>query len=247
MLCSFAFVSYFSLSNSTFMKPRLLFLFLLICLFIIPAFRAQGKAELEIHIRDSRPQGNSDYLVELTVLKNGEFFKLLEPGFETDQQLNQLEKGTYTFQYTSIFGLKEEQKLEITENKKYELTLYPDYLDHAKQGHKAFIDQLEEIDTYDLVFASRGCFHNTMDTISFSRRGNEYEAFWDGKSKALNAEELDYIRKFEIEFLAFAARGGCTTSDTYIFLFKGQVIGKFDDTCDWHGAYYLKKKLFGTE
>jgi hypothetical protein len=206
--------------------------------------KAEEKANLVINIADCRG-GSYNYLSEITILRNGQAFKKIEPQHEKKQVLNDLELGTYTLVYTSLFNKEVNLIVEITSNNEYSIDICTNYIDYSKETYVPVIDRLQENESYSILLSSQGCFHFTHDTIIIKREKQIYTLSWGDKSKQLTVADMDVIRHFEIE-LNHMTDNGCTTTDTYVVKYEGVQIQKIHDgSCMWNGDYYLKKQLFG--
>ena len=208
--------------------------------------KASDKATLSLKIIDCRDEEKFSYLAELKVLKDGKHFKTLKPEHEKQIILKNLEFGEYILLYKSMFGKEVNQKIVITENKTYSLNLCINFIDYSKESYKAIIDQLKEKEEYTIIVISQGCFHHTLDSIIIKRANNVCKITWGEKTKILTAVDLESIRHFEFE-LAYMNEDGCTTTDMYYIIYNNKTKKNRDGSCDWRGAYYLKKQLFGEQ
>jgi hypothetical protein len=221
-------------------KMTLIFLFVLISFCV----HASKKAELTINISDCRDPKDFTYLSEVKVLKNEKEYKTLKPQHESKQVLKDLELGTYTLVYKSLFDKEESLRVEISEYKKYSTTLCTNFIDYSKERYKPIIDQIQENEFYTVIMLSEGCFHSSEDTVIIKRDKNIYTISWAEKSKVLTKADVEAIRHFEMELVNMGG-GGCTTSETYTITYNGTTTTNFDRSCRWWGISYLKKQLFG--
>jgi hypothetical protein len=206
------------------------------------AFVAYPKATLTIEIKNCR-KAEFAYLAELKILKNGVLYKTLKPMHDTEQKLKNLEPGTYTLVYQSIFGKEVVHQTKITENKNYPVVICIDFLDYSKETYKPIIDQLQNGTFYEVLVASQGCFHSRSDAYTIKKSADGYSIEWKGRSKQLNDKDLEAIRRFEYE-LHYANSDGCTTVDAYTVKYQGKETQTVDGGCDWDGFYNLEKKIF---
>lgn len=204
----------------------------------------QPKAELTITISDCRDAQAFAYLPELIVLKNGIEFKTLKPEHETKQMLTNLELGTYTLKYSTLFKKKAEIIVKIDEPKRYAVTVCVDFMDYSKETYKPVIDRLAVGETLSLIISSQGCFHSTNDTVRVTRTRDFYVMKWDEKTKKLTASDIDAFRHFELE-LNYMNHGFCTTRDSYTISHNGKAATIVDGSCEWSGDLYLRRKIFG--
>jgi len=205
--------------------------------------KANDKAVLSLKIIDCRDEEKFSYLSELKVLKDGKQFKTLKPEHEKQIILKNLEFGEYTLHYTSMFGKEVNQKIAIAENKTYSVNLCVNFIDYSKETSKPIIDQLKENEEYTIIVISQGCFHHTLDSIIIKRINNVCKITWGEKTKILSATDIESIRHFEFE-LAYMNEDGCTTTDMYYIIYNSKTKKTRDGSCDWRGAYYLRKQLF---
>ncbi|MES2555041.1 MAG: hypothetical protein V4604_02770 [Bacteroidota bacterium] len=228
--------------------PKLQFVSLALILFTATSFiflNTDDSASIEIYITDCRdPESHSYFTPNLTILKDGQDFQSIDPGFGSKVTLKDLEIGTYTIYYQSIFGNKEKQEIVISESKSHSVTICINQLDYSASGYSAVIDELEVGESYRINYESQGCFHSDSETISIGRIDGHYLVSWGDTSKILSQTEHDLIRQFEIE-MNYMKGGGCTTTDTYTVLYKEKQKEIHDRTCEWNGWDFLTKQLFG--
>jgi hypothetical protein len=200
---------------------------------------------LEINIKDCR-FNELEYLSELSVIKDNKRISLLKPEHNYTQRLSNLDTGTYFLEYKSLYGKNERLKVVVAQFKKYSVDLCIDYINYSKEIYKPIIDKLQDKENYKILISSQGCFHSTSDTLTIVRENNSYSATWTNKRKTLTQSDIDVVRNFEIE-LNYMTYGGCTTSDTYIVIYKNKKIQIEDGSCRWNGDTYLKAKLWGNQ
>ena len=197
-----------------------------------------------ISIQDCR-NSQLEYLSELKVLKDGKMFKTLNPKFENQQTLKNLEVGTYSLVYKSLFKIETTQIVKITEYKSYKIQLCTNFIDYEKEIYKPIINQLTENNSYKVEMSSQGCFHSEKDSFTITRNTkDDYYIKWGEKSKKLNEQDIESIGHFEIE-LNHMNSFGCTTVDTYTVVYNGNSILISDGSCDWNGFMYLRIEIFG--
>ncbi|MBL7997853.1 MAG: hypothetical protein JNL32_04350 [Candidatus Kapabacteria bacterium] len=221
-------------------------LFVLCLAFSSTATIARASAELIITIKECRVIKGYAYLSELQIMKNGEHYKTLKPEHDNKLILKNLDIGTYSLTYKTIFNKEETFPVNITQNKRYYASICTTYLDYSKETYKPIIDILKEGEAYSICLSSQGCFHSSDDTLIVTRRKNTYSISWGKNSKTLSKKDMRVIRNFEIE-LTHMAGDGCTTTDTYVVEYKGAKQETKDGSCSWRGGYYLKQQIFGEE
>ena len=207
---------------------------------------AQTKAELTITIKDCRNIESFPYLSELIIKKNGKDYKIIKPQHSNKQVLKDLELGTYTLIYKSLFKKEVTIDVNIAELKNYSSTICTAYLDYSKELYKPIIDSLIHGEKYSIFISSQGCFHSTEDTITIKRTNETYSINWDNKTKKLTTKDIEAIRHFEME-LNYMNDGDCTTTDTYNVLFRKTNRQIEDGSCRWNGDNYLMRQIFGKQ
>ena len=205
---------------------------------------ANGKAKMIISIQDCR-NSQLEYLSELKVLKDGKIFKILNPKYENQQSLKNLELGTYSLVYKSLFEKETTQIVKITEYISYKVELCTNFIDYEKETYKPIINQLKENDSYKVEMSSQGCFHSEKDSFTITRKSqDDYYIHWSDKSKKLSEKDIESIEHFEIE-LNYMNRFGCTTVDTYSVVYNGNSNLILDGSSGWDGFIYVRKEIFG--
>lgn len=230
-----------NLTHKTLRKAMILFI-----VFISFSSQAKKSAELNINIIDCREENKFAYLSELQILKNGNEFKTLNPQHQSQQVLKNLEFGTYTLVYKSLFNKEERLNVQITESKTYSTKVCINYMDYSKETYEPIIDRLQNKESYSIIISSQGCFHSSQDTIIIKRNNNAYTINWGTNFKTLSTTDLENIRQFEFE-LNYMTYRGCTTTDTYVIDYGGTSKQISDGSCRWNGDYYFKLRLFGDD
>jgi hypothetical protein len=223
---------------------RLNILAVFIAAVFLYSFNNINKGELKIIIKYCRNSTELAYLSELVLIKNGKEYKELKPEYENEQTISDLDTGSYTISYKTIFNKTEQINITISEYKKYEVDLCIDYMDYSKENYKPIIDQLKDKESYKIIIASKGCFHSTKDSIIINREDKTYAILFGHKSKTLTKSDIESIRHFELE-LNYMKLGGCTTEDTYVIKYNNKTTTFIDGRCRWNGAFYLIRNIFG--
>ncbi len=218
-------------------------LIIMILLLQFVAAKGSNKAVLEIRIRDCRFQEFA-YLEKIILFKDGVIIKELFPEHHHIQIINDIELGTYSLEYKSIFNKTEKVKVTISEYKKYNIDLCVEQIDYSTAKYKPILDRLKNNERYQILMYSHGCFHHNKDTLTVSRKGNTYIAKLGLESKILEKSDIDAIRHFEIEFNCIKSEEGCTTVDEYKIVYRLKRKKLKDGSCSWCGYYFLKNQLF---
>lgn len=220
-------------------------------LFILLSFNiySQEKASIRFFPSDCRKKtefGHYKYAPwtkKVTIKNNSGYNKTLAPKRGGERfEVKNLEKGTYTIIYESMFSKVIEMPFKVEEYKKYEVDLCTNIIDYSKEPFKPRINQLKSNESFKIIFSSQGCFHSDERELIISRKRKKYFLEYEGKLKQLSEEELKMIAHFEIE-LSHAQEGGCTTTETYNIQFKGKNDFYLDGKCNWHGLYHLIENL----
>lgn len=113
--------------------------------------------------------------------------------------LNNLDKGKYTLEYNTIFGI---ESLEI--NLKKDNTTKNIELDYEKinpnkvEQSISLIENLKENDTLKIRFILSSCFNSNYNDINLiKKRGKTFELTSDGKQKKLNNKKIKKLIEFE--------------------------------------------------
>jgi len=197
---------------------------------------------LQVNIKDCREENGYKYLNEFNVFRNDSLIATCRSPHESKQKLKKLEFGSYRIEYFSIFHTKESISFELTEMKEYSIDLCVNHMTYDPYFAKPIIDKLKSQESYSIDITSLGCFHSAKDRIIIKRIKDEYRLTLGEKEKLLGDEEIEIIRRFEEE-LYHMESFGCTTVDTYVLKFNGSEIKISDGSCDWNGAFYLKRDL----
>lgn len=198
---------------------------------------------LEIKFKDCRNERQSCYLNSFSLFKGDSLIGSYH--FEGNNRYNieRLDKGIYRIEYQSIFDKTESVQVEIAEAKSY-ADLCLNKLDYSKETYVPVIDRIKKRESYAVEIYSHGCFHHAYDTLVITRKGRKYFAFYNGKNKQLEQQQIEAIRHFELEMNCMQSGGMCTTNTFYEIKYRGIIVAKLDDKgCSWAGEYYLLMAL----
>jgi len=98
----------------------------------------------------------------------------------------------------------------------------------------AWIETLENGDSYNIEITSVGCFGGSRQNVTIFKEADLISAQLDDKTVQLSDADYKSIIDFENELRALTM-GGCTTVDTYVLEYQGQKFQTSDGTCSWHG------------
>ncbi len=219
-------------------------IFFIVFTFVPTIVDAKVKASLSIRIVDCRDSSRYTYLNELTLLKKGKVIKKIIPKDQSTENLLNLDTGTYTLKYQTIFMRTEYQTVVISVYKNYSTNICLNFLDYSKESYKPIIDRLKDNESYEVLMSSEGCFGGSNETWIIKRVQNVFIISWGLNKKTLSEPEIDVIRKFEFE-LNCKHNYACTTADNYRITYNSEIKTIVDGSCHWIGYYYLKNKLLG--
>lgn len=211
---------------------------------------SQEKASIRFFPSDCREEKSPEekyykyawWTKKVTIKNNSGYNETVVKKPGENLEVKNLEKGTYTIIYESMFAKVIEMSFEVEEYKKYEVDLCTNIIDYSIEPFKPRISQLKNNESFIINFYSQGCFHSDEKVLTISRKRKKYFIEYEGKLKQLSKEELKMIAHFEIE-LSHAQEGGCTTTETYHIQFRNKKDIYYDGTCSWDGLHYLMKNL----
>ncbi|MBO9564033.1 MAG: hypothetical protein J7621_14715 [Niastella sp.] len=173
--------------------------------------------------------------------------------------------GNYRVRYMNNYGQVVNKVVTLTEKLTNNVALCPDKLLAYPQNTLA---KLQEKDSIVVWIHSSGCYHASGSKIVIIKVEGQlvarlYNASWkyvkkgretvvefkDGKllqTTTMNQEGVQGFIQFENE-LNYVKDGGCTSTDLYDVKSKYLNVNKTDGSCSWHGAYRLRKSIFGEE
>lgn len=187
---------------------------------------------------------NIVYIPELRLKKEGKLLDILHPDyFEEYYQIDSLKTGEYEIEFETLFKLTEVENIVLQENDIDTLTVCIDKIDYESVNHVPFIDRIGVDESFEMIFATRGCFHSFVDTIRVKRDSDHVFFQSHNKSKSLTQKEIIAFRQFEKE-LIHMNDDNCTTVDYYSFKYKDQTLKIADGSCQWNGLNRLYRKLF---
>ena len=108
--------------------------------------------------------------------------------------------------------------------------------------HNAFIDRINDGESYQIQLASMGCFGGSESSITVSRKSDQYFASFEEFEIELADSDVNDFRGFEKE-LVNISKGYCTSTDNYTLIYKGEKLRVTDMTCSWNGFSRLKRKF----
>jgi hypothetical protein len=183
---------------------------------------------------------------QLTIKKDGKYLKTILPNvgpFIPDEiKLDSLEMGNYTFEYINIFEQTISKELTISESKRYNLKIAPDYSDYEKYRTKSIINNLKNNHAIIISFKSVGCFHIKSDSIKIYKKNNAVFLKMSKREKKLTDQELKSLIKFECQLYQIP-KGGCTSKDKYTVYFNNTKKEYIDNTCSWQGWSLIKEQM----
>lgn len=208
---------------------------------------ASRTAELDIKVFDQRENRLAIYGGSIKILKDGKDFRVFDFHFVFNETIKDLELGTYTIVYETIFLQNKHIDVKINKYETYTQIICFNCLDYSLEKYVPIIDRLQEGEAYSVRLESRGCFHFVLDSITISRNNGIYSIKWNDVTKELTLEDLKIIGHFEMELKYASSFWGCTTKDNYEVSYNGELTKYEDAGCRWKGASYLRKCIFGDE
>lgn len=126
------------------------------------------------------------------------------------------------------------------------------------------LTQLQEKDSLIIKDHILGCFVNRIEKLVIVKKGGKLIAstftlereltrgkklVWVERKKLqktaiLTSENIQDFIKFEVELSYLNEGDNCTTSESYEVSSKYWNLKKVDGSCNWHGLYNLRKKIF---
>ncbi|WP_426475886.1 hypothetical protein [Chryseobacterium balustinum] len=190
---------------------------------------------------------NFPELYKLEIKKNGKIIKTVLPKeglfIENPLKIDSIEKGTYEFIYSDLFGRTQIKKYKAENFDKVDtLRISPDHIDITKVKNNSIIRKLNN-NQITIKYRSQGCFHKIKDSIVIKNKDGKYYLGYNGRFKTLSKDEIDKIIQFECELYTLPKDGGCTTVSIYTLFFNGETKEIQDGNCGWNGWDNLKNDL----
>lgn len=206
----------------------------------------EQESELFLLARDSRDRGIYTTVPRVTLMQDGDTLKSTVPDYrEYYFWFGKFKKGNYTIAYKNIFDQEVKQKVFVTGAEVDTILLYSDYVDYSSEAYQPIIDKLQEGDSFTIHYKSVGCEHHEEEHLVFEKRQGVIRARQGNKTTQLTNEQIELIRKVEVQSTLLPEGGGCTTTDYYTFSFEGEKREVTDGGCDWDGFWVLNKQLWG--
>jgi hypothetical protein len=190
------------------------------------------------------PKGFATYprLVKVRIFQGKTVIAKVDELFR-DEWVSQLPKeGKYNVEFQTVFGTQ--RKMELPFIMADTTILLPvTELDYQKEKYKPVIDKLKDGETMHIHFTSDGCFHSVAEGLKIKRKEDQFWAEWTDKVLALKPDQVEAIRRFEMELQYFNERRGCTTVEKYVIEVEGNSSyykSHTDDSCLWSGFRQLK-------
>jgi hypothetical protein len=229
------------------MKKIYLFLFLANSLTSI-AIYAQGS--VEVFAKDCRDPYNEINLPYLKVFKNDRFIRSVVIDWDAEAwdrlTIKNLEEGEYRIDYTSIFGKIISKNIYASDDIINNVSICMDYIDYNNIEQSLFIDRLANNEKYNLRYILVSCSHNLDKYLSVKRMAGSYYATYDENEKKLSKEEVDILRRFEIELYHIETLGNeyfSSRQEDYLITYNGSEIKIRDGHNVWNGFAHLLYKL----
>jgi hypothetical protein len=217
------------------------FIFLLVVLLLICG-QSHAQSALLVNVKDCREENQFESISEIRLFRNDTLINTIKSLFNTGQPISDLKYGKYRIDFETIFNRTESVYIELSEQKTYSIDLCISYLAYDLETYVPMIDQIQDGESYSIHCASNGCFHSREDLLIIGRKAGYYFLKFEGRKKLLSRDEEEAIRHFEYE-LNYMESDGCTTSEVYTLKYKGNEVKIRDGSCDWNGAYHLKRQL----
>jgi len=160
--------------------------------------------------------------------------------------IDSLKSGKYNILYTSMFKRTESLDVLLNDKKIDTLIICLDKIDYSSIDHIPFIDKLKENENYLINVYNQGCVSLGSATMKINKTRNKIIAETNGKKKELTAEEIEYLRHFELELINMNSCC-CTSTDYYTLEYNDEVIEIEDGGCKWYGYGRLYNLLFNEE
>ena len=214
-----------------------LFLFLIILIFTSCSDYKFSKLIITTD-NENKNSGNLP-LSELTIYKNGKFFKKIvgkESIFiDNPITIDSLEKGEYEFEYYNLFGEKVKKKYVAKNKKKIDsLQIHPDQFDSTNKLNRSIINRLRN-DSVKINYLSNGCFQKISDSIIIRNKNGNYFISHGNKTRQLNEREIKKLIQFECELYSIPQDGGCTTIEIYRISSNNKKDSIRNGGCIWSG------------
>lgn len=205
----------------------------------------EQESQLFLLARDSRDKSIYTTVPRVTLMQDGDTLKSTVPEYsENYLWFGKFKKGNYTIAYKNIFDQEVKQKVFVTGAEVDTILLYLDYVDYSSESYQPIIDTLQEGDSFTIHFKSVGCEHHEEEQLVIEKRQGTIRASQGDKTTQLTNEQIESIRKFEVQSTLNPVDGGCTTTDYYTFSFKEVKREVTDGGCDWNGFWFLNKQLW---
>lgn len=221
------------------MKPSLLVaIFLMI---LLPGgIYAQFKFEVEID--RCLNEYSDDYLAVFYIYKGDSLQEQVSARCSNHYKFNYGEAGKYNLRYQTIYGENRQIDFELKPKSKPLVKVCTDIIAYDNFTGKTFIEDLQDGESFYIVYQSSGCFHHRDDTFEITRANGQHIMRIRNIEKSLAVEQLKELRIWEIELNAI--RGGfCTTRDSFTLVSKRDELSVTDRSCAWSGGLRLKKIL----
>ena len=161
-------------------------------------------------------------------------------------EIDSLKSGKYNILYTSMFKKTESLNIHLNDKKNDTLIICLDKINYSTIEHIPFIDKLKENEKYLINVYNQGCVSLGSATMEIRKTQNKVFAKINDKKKELNPEEIQYLRKFELELIHMES-SGCTSTDYYTLEYNDEIVEIKDGSCNWYGYGRLYNLLFNEE
>ena len=160
--------------------------------------------------------------------------------------IDSLKSGNYNIVYTSMFKKTESLSINLYDKIIDTLIICLDKIDYGSTEHISFVDKLKDNENYKIKVYNQGCVSLGSGTLKISKKQNKIIAETNDKKKELTTEEIEYLRRFEIELINMNY-GGCSSTDFYTLEYNDEVLEIRDGSCNWYGYGRLYNLIFDIE
>lgn len=218
---------------------------MMILLYLIPVWLGlmQSTTSLEIQLFDCRTEDERFYSDIVLIAEDGEKRNYLIT--RNDNLIKNLDRGRYELEFTSIFGRKEKEIIELSKKKQIVKLCLDKFTSEIEPIEEStFLKSLASGEQIQFTFGTEGCFHAEMDSLIISREKDDFLLKWGDVFRQLDQASLQILQDFENKLFNAKFGTGCTTIETYGILYKeAYVFSTIDASCKWYGFSYLRQRL----
>ena len=224
------------------MKKVLLFLFIG---FLFNCVNKSEKHKLVVHIKYCKIEHKEVFFIpELELYQNENLINKYKPEILNDYfTIDSLNSRNYTIKYPTMYKMTESINFSLNKKKNDTIVVCLDKINYDSVNHLPFIEKIKRNEEFSINVTTIGCVSFGGTEMKIKKLNDGIYATRYDKEKKLSQNEIELIRRFELE-LVNMDNGGCSYTDIYTLKYNENELIINDGSCNWYGFSRLLEAIF---